>query len=143
MVQNRTHRLNQIYKNRKILHLPKIQKDIVPTDRHILLCATYFPPAESPYYNEETFSILQDEICHFQTKGNVLICGDLNARTGNELDIQGDKYINTICPHITSEKKVGQLHRQKWEKPTTAVSITGPVYSERSHTRRLFWLLYL
>ncbi len=33
----------------------KIQKDIVSTDRHILLCATYLPPAESPYYNEETF----------------------------------------------------------------------------------------
>ncbi len=61
----------------------KIKKDIVSTNRHIFLCATYLPPAESPYYNKDIFSILQDEICHFQTKGNVLICGDLNARTGN------------------------------------------------------------
>ncbi len=87
----------------------KIQKDIVSTDRHIFLCATYLPPAESPYYNEDTFYILQDEICHFQTKGNVLICGDLNARTGNEPDFvntQGDKLLQTpapLCPHITSE----------------------------------------
>lgn len=40
----------------------KIQKDIVSTDRHIFLCATYIPPTESPYYSEETFSILQEEI---------------------------------------------------------------------------------
>ncbi len=75
------------------------------TDRHIFLCATYLPPAESPYYNEETFSILQDEICHFQTKGNVLICGDLNARTGNEPDFvntQGDKYITNTCHSLPS-----------------------------------------
>ncbi len=68
MVQNRTHRLNQIYKNRKSYIWLKIQKDIVSTDRHIFLCATYLPPAESPYYNEETFSILQDEICHSRQK---------------------------------------------------------------------------
>lgn len=83
----------------------KIQKDIVSTDRHIFLCATYLPPAESPYYNEETFSVLQDEICHFQTKGNVLICGDLNARTGNEPDFvntQGDKYITNTCHSLPS-----------------------------------------
>ncbi len=83
----------------------KIQKDIVSMDRHIFLCATYLPPAESPYYNEDTFSILQDEICHFQTKGNVLICGDLNARTGNEPDFvntQGDKCITNTCPSLPS-----------------------------------------
>ncbi|XDV25394.1 hypothetical protein PO909_029316, partial [Leuciscus waleckii] len=79
-----------------------IQKEIVSTGRHIFLCATYLTPAESPYYNEETFSILQDEICNFQIKGNVLMCGDLNARTGMEPDFvntQGDKYItNTSHP---------------------------------------------
>ncbi len=47
-----------------------------------------------------------------------------------------------LCPHITSEI-IMTTSQQKWEKPTTALSVTGPVYSERSHTRRLFWLLYL
>ncbi len=126
----------------------KIQKDIVSTDHHIFLCATYLPPAESPYYNEETFSILQDEICHFQTKGNVLICGDLNARTGNEPDFVNTQETNilqtpALSALISPQKKLWQLHKQKWENPTTALSVTGPVYSERSHTRRLFWLLYL
>lgn len=83
----------------------KIQKDIVSTERPIFLCAIYLPPAESPYYSEETFSILQDEISHFQTKGNVLMCGDLNARTGNEPDFvntQGDKYITNTSHSLPS-----------------------------------------
>ncbi len=89
----------------------KIQKDIVSTDRHIFLCATYLPPAESPYYNEETFSILQDEICHFQTKGNVLICGELNARTGNEPDCHKSvPWTSVHSPPEVTHSPHGLLH---------------------------------
>ena len=42
----------------------------------------YIPPLESPYFNEDSFSILEGEIYHFQVQGHVLVCGDLNARTG-------------------------------------------------------------
>ena len=56
----------------------------------------YIPPSESPYFSEDTFSTLETEISHFQAQGNVLICGDTNARTGTLeelIDPQGDKYI--------------------------------------------------
>ncbi len=41
---------------------------------------------EGVYYNEQSFLQLQTDILHFQSRGHVLICGDLNARTGREID---------------------------------------------------------
>ena len=55
-----------------------------------------FPPIESPYFNEDIFSTIEEEISHFQAQGSVLITGDLNARTGGKLDFtstEGDSYI--------------------------------------------------
>jgi hypothetical protein len=55
-----------------------------------------YPPLESPYFNEDSFFILDVEINHFQTQGHVLVCGDLNARTGKSLDTlskQSDKHL--------------------------------------------------
>ncbi|KAK3562981.1 hypothetical protein QTP86_013199 [Hemibagrus guttatus] len=47
----------------------------------------YIPPSDSPYYDEEIFPQLHTETCSFQAQGNVLICGDLNARTGSLPDL--------------------------------------------------------
>ncbi|KAM3835960.1 LOW QUALITY PROTEIN: chondroitin sulfate proteoglycan 4-like [Diretmus argenteus] len=38
---------------------------------------------DSPYYDEDIFPLLHEQICSFQAQGSVLICGDLNARTGS------------------------------------------------------------
>lgn len=46
------------------------------------MCAIYISPSESPYYNPDIFFMIQEEINHHKTSGNVLICGDLNAQTG-------------------------------------------------------------
>ena len=62
----------------------EIQKEMISTEKNVLLCATYIPPLESPYFNEDSFSILEGEINHFQAQGHVLVCGDLNNRTGQE-----------------------------------------------------------
>ncbi|XP_078272171.1 H-2 class II histocompatibility antigen, E-U alpha chain-like [Rhinoraja longicauda] len=51
---------------------------------------------ESPYFEEDLFETLHTEINHFQALGNVLLCGDLNARTGCEpdfIDPQGNNYV--------------------------------------------------
>jgi hypothetical protein len=65
------------------------------------------PPLESPYFNEDSFPILEGEINHFQAQGHVLVCGYLHARTGQEPDTltQGDKHLpggdripSPICP---------------------------------------------
>lgn len=54
------------------------------------------PPTESPYFEEDIFETLHREINHFQAQGNVLLCGDLNARTGCEpdsIDPQGNNHV--------------------------------------------------
>lgn len=93
----------------------KIQKEILCLDEDLYLCSTYIPPYESPYYNEDIFSILQSEINYFQSRGSVLLMGDLNARTGKEQDYissDGDKYINSSLNH---QKKGFTKTRQNYD----------------------------
>lgn len=70
------------------------QIGISTTDTY--LCAIYIPPAESPYHDEEYLNNIHTEISRFQAQGNVLLCGDFNARTGSEpdyIDPKGNQYI--------------------------------------------------
>ena len=46
----------------------EIDKGLTASAENILLCATYIPPLESPYYNEESSSVLEEEINHFQAQ---------------------------------------------------------------------------
>jgi hypothetical protein len=46
---------------------------------------------ESPYFNDDSFSILEGEINPFQAQGHVLVCGDSNARTGQQPDTLSTK----------------------------------------------------
>lgn len=74
----------------------KIQKGMISASKPVFLCAVYIPPLESPYFQEETFQNIEREISHFQAQGNVLLMGDLNARTGAELDFiesHGSRFI--------------------------------------------------
>ena len=64
----------------------KINKEIGISETDTYLCAVYTPPIESPYYDEEYLNNLHTEISHFQAQGNVLLCGDFNARTGTKYD---------------------------------------------------------
>lgn len=80
----------------------KLKRELLCLDEDLYLCATYIPPYESPYYNDDIFSTLQSEIIYFQSLGSVLLMGDLNARTGKEVDYissDGDKYINGSLIH--------------------------------------------
>lgn len=70
-----------------------INRAVMSTEKNIFLCAAYIPPAESPHFS---FSILEEDINHFQSQGSELICGDVNGRTGEEPDTvnsQGDKHL--------------------------------------------------
>jgi hypothetical protein len=52
------------------------------SEKNVLMCATYIPPIESPYFNNDSLSILEGKINHFQAQGHVLVRGDLKPRTG-------------------------------------------------------------
>jgi hypothetical protein len=86
----------------------EMNKETISTEKNFLLCATYVPSIESPYFNNDSFSILEGLSNHFPAQGHTLVCGDLNARTGQEpdtLSTQGDKHLpggdsipSQICP---------------------------------------------
>ncbi len=93
----------------------KIKKGIISTSQPVFLCAIYIPPLESPYFQEETFQNIEQEISHFQAQGNVLLMGDFNSRTGDKLDFiesQGSRFItgnNTFFPS-TVDYAITDLH---------------------------------
>ena len=89
---------NMIILRFKLCHLPI---DL------IVLCA-YIPPADSPYYKHRNvkcnITLLEDEIFRLQTmypSASLLICGDLNARTGNwnlHLDPEDEEDDSFVLP---------------------------------------------
>ena len=69
-----------------------IDKSLFGMSYDCVFCTLYIPPANSPFYDNKdisAFSVLQDTLLEnrlFQSE--IIICGDLNARTGNELDFE-------------------------------------------------------
>ena len=54
------------------------------------LCYAYVPPANSSYYvkrNDDTMAHIESDIMLYSTRGQVMLCGDFNARTGNLADV--------------------------------------------------------
>ena len=72
----------------------------------------YLSPENSsmPYIRRQQcdlFSILETEIARFMVKGTVMITGDLNARTSNQIDYiecDKDKFIPTPCDYLPDKQ---------------------------------------
>ena len=60
----------------------KIDKDYAKTVKDIYTCGLYIPPCNSPYFNEELFEELENDIEVFSSQGSIFLMADLNARTG-------------------------------------------------------------
>ena len=70
---------------------------------NIFLCACYIPPYDSPYFNPEIFTTLENDINFFQTIGSTILAGDFNARTGinkDFIDAETSKYITGDDIHL-------------------------------------------
>ena len=64
----------------------KLDKNYFKINNDIYVAGVYIWVENSPAYNivdVDFFSILQNDVNDFQSKGRVLLCGDLNARVGN------------------------------------------------------------
>ena len=72
---------------------------------HLYLCACYIPPITSPYFNEELFHDLNEDINNFSnSQSPLLLCGDLNSRTGNIPDFTcNTKDGNLLTDQITTQ----------------------------------------
>ena len=98
----------------------QINKELTKTEKDVFLGAPYIPPLEFPYFKEDMFSALEEEISYFQARGHIVVCGDLNARTGREqdtLNTQGNKHLpggenisSPPCPPRHNHDKVTNKH---------------------------------
>ncbi|CAC5383757.1 unnamed protein product [Mytilus coruscus] len=75
----------------------KLDKKFFNFAKHIFLCLAYIIPASSSYIfqsdNDPLETTEKDIINYYAERGHIVICGDLNARTGSELDfIENDTY---------------------------------------------------
>ena len=61
-------------------------------DQVLYICVCYLPPASSSRGDKshEFFDILKQQILQFQVNGEIIICGDFNARIGNLNDNLGN-----------------------------------------------------
>ncbi len=94
----------------------KIDRSIASANKDIYLGAIYLPPEKSSYYANQTidsWDVVEREITIFKGKGDLLLCGDFNARTGRLQDFIPhdchDKYVNlpnsyTPDPHNIIER---------------------------------------
>ena len=80
----------------------------------------YFPPLTSSYGKVNSKDIMlriEKQIEYFSCNGKILICGDLNARVGSNIDLiqneeevqlptPQDDVFETICPRVSCDKSV-------------------------------------
>lgn len=76
----------------------RLLKSFFNIDNDIFVCATYIPPKNTTTRiknKTDYWENLTNSIINYNSKGNILITGDLNARTGTNTDT---KYLNQLCP---------------------------------------------
>ena len=57
--------------------------------KDLFLCLTYIPPSQSVYANkmqQDFIDLLENDIVLYKPKGDIMVRGDLNARTGSQQD---------------------------------------------------------
>ena len=76
----------------------KLCKNFFNSTKDIYMCAAYIPPENSPFFKsrgENTLEYIENDLLKYCNMGSILLVGDLNARTGTELDFivnDNDKY---------------------------------------------------
>ena len=96
----------------------KLDKHHFNTPTDIYICAIYIPPQYSTFWNNhafDPFEMLEQDILQFQNKGEVLLLGDFNARTGDKpdfvTDVELDDYDNCMTNSENILDKYGRKNR--------------------------------
>ena len=90
---------------------------IKQNNHKLFLAAVYIPPLDScstisSFQNNNAFNLIQEEITHFNKKGNIAICGNFNARPGQLSDYSitpGNDAINLVS--FDSDNKLPMYDR--------------------------------
>ena len=85
----------------------KIKKEKSGEHEDIFIGLLYISPSKNSKANEKYFFDLYEEILGLKQKGEVIVMGDLNARTGLEDDIiKIDKFDNVDIPNINQNNDI-------------------------------------
>lgn len=75
-------------------HWIQLRKEFFSLHKDIFICTVYYPPSSSRYLSDEDncelFQLIEKDIFAYQKLGDIIICGDFNARCGNENDFVSD-----------------------------------------------------
>ena len=79
----------------------------------LYVCVCYLPPVGSSRGDklQEVFDILRSQILHFQDKGEIMICGDFNARIGH-LNEYLDRKTEVLPQREVLDNKINTHGRQ-------------------------------
>ena len=94
----------------------KLKAEYFSAQQNIHILCAYFPPADSSYNHNtnsrtDYFNILQEALSSVEPQDEIIICGDLNARTGSLADIV--EYIegsNGALSEILSPHSMSNTH---------------------------------
>lgn len=79
----------------------KMNKSHFNLSTNLFLCFTYIKPYLNKELSETTFAQLESDINLYSSQGDLVICGDCNARTGGLSDYIQDDFVNenfVDCP---------------------------------------------
>ena len=71
----------------------KLEKDYFGFEKDLFICLVYYPPPHSSgVQHDDFFYSIEKDVCEYSKLGDILMCGDLNARTSNN-----DDFITNDC----------------------------------------------
>ena len=80
------------------------------------ICAIYIQLQYSTFWNNHTFDpfeMLEQDILQFQNKGEVLLLGDFNARTGDKPDFVPDVELDDSDNCMTNSENILDKYGRK------------------------------
>lgn len=83
----------KVYSTEECIVWINLQSGSFGWERDKLICCVYFSPSDSSYLhntvvNTDYFNILNEQIACHNDQGDIFLCGDLNARTGQLQDME-------------------------------------------------------
>ena len=66
-----------------------LKKSFFQLEEDIYICFIYLPPVNSTFTNSQdnnSFELLENDVCKFKSKGRVVLMGDFNSQTSTSPD---------------------------------------------------------
>ena len=85
-----------------------IDKSVIGLTKDLYLCGLYIPPEKSTCFQDAIFDNLEGGIAYFSKRGNVMLLGDFNGRTG-KLDDSVSKEGNNFISNVSENSSLTTL----------------------------------